>query len=75
MLYHGELCSCLFNRLFGKKGKWIYTEKKMFATRIDPEIFKQLKHLAVDTDRPISDLTEEAIRDLLKKFAPKQKAK
>jgi predicted transcriptional regulator len=47
------------------------TEKKMFATRIDPEVLKELKHLSVDTERPISDLMEEAIVDLLEKHKGK----
>jgi len=48
-------------------------EKKMFATRIDPAVLKELKHLSVDAEKPISDLTEEAIRDLLKKYDKKNK--
>jgi len=45
----------------------------MFATRIDPAVLKELKHLSIDVERPISDLTEEAIRDLLKKHEKKGK--
>jgi len=41
--------------------------KKMFATRINNELLKKLKHLSVDTERSISDLTEEAIQDLVEK--------
>jgi mRNA-degrading endonuclease RelE of RelBE toxin-antitoxin system len=44
------------------------SEKKMFATRIDPTILKELKHLSIDAEKPISDLTEEAILNLLKKY-------
>ena len=43
--------------------------KKMFATRINKELLKQLKHLSVDTERSISDLTQEAIKDLIRKHA------
>jgi len=43
-------------------------EKKMFATRIDNDVLKALKHLSVDTESSISTLLEEAIRDLLKKY-------
>ena len=46
-------------------------DKKMFATRINPKILKALKHLSVDTELSISDLTEKAIRDLLKKYEKK----
>jgi len=41
----------------------------MFATRINKELLKQLKHLSVDTERSISDLTQEAIKDLIRKHA------
>jgi predicted transcriptional regulator len=43
-------------------------EKKMFATRIDNDLLKELKHLGVDTEAPMYQLLEEAIRDLLKKY-------
>ena len=46
-------------------------EKKMFATRIDSDILKQLKHLSVDTEKPIAMLMEEAIIELLKKYEEK----
>lgn len=49
------------------------TEKKMFATRIDPEVLKALKHLSVDTELSIADLIEEAIKDLLKKYQKQPK--
>ena len=45
----------------------------MFATRIDPDVLKALKHFSVDTEISISDLTEEAIRDFLKKHEKKAK--
>lgn len=45
----------------------------MFATRIDPNVLKKLKHLSVDAETPISNLTEEAICDLLKKYEKKGK--
>ncbi len=49
------------------------TDKKMFSTRMNPIILKNLKHLSVDTEKPISELTEEAIQDLLKKYEKKGK--
>ena len=48
-------------------------ERKMFATRMDSELQKALKHLSVDTEKNISDLTEEAIRLLLEKYENKDK--
>jgi predicted transcriptional regulator len=44
------------------------TDKKMFATRVNEEALKQLKHLAVDTDKSLGALFEEAIQDLLEKY-------
>ena len=43
----------------------------MFSTRINPAILKELKHLGIDAETPISDLAEEAIRSLLKKYEKK----
>lgn len=42
--------------------------KKTFSTRIDVDCLKALKHLAVDTDKSIGTLLEEAIADLIKKY-------
>lgn len=44
-------------------------ERKVFSTRIDHDLIKELKHLAVDEERPLNDLLEEAIQDLLEKYA------
>ena len=44
------------------------TDKKVFSTRIDVEQIKKLKHLAVDTERSLGDLLEEAIADLTQKY-------
>ena len=45
--------------------------KKMFTTRINIEILKRSKKLAIDLDRPLNDLLEEALQDLLKKYEKK----
>jgi predicted transcriptional regulator len=42
--------------------------KKTFSTRIDAERLKALKHLAVDEDKSIGVLLEEAIEELIKKY-------
>ena len=47
--------------------------KKIFSTRVDDDRIKQLKHLAVDTDKSLGNLLEEAIRDLVKKYEKKGK--
>jgi hypothetical protein len=53
-----------------KKCKKSYNmgKKKIFSTRVDDDRIKELKHLAVDTDKSLGALLEEAIRDLLKKY-------
>jgi hypothetical protein len=43
-------------------------DKKMFSTRIEPELLKEIKHLSIDVEKSISALTEEAFMDLLKKY-------
>ena len=45
----------------------------MFAERIDLAILKELKHLSIDAGKPISDLTQETVRDLLKKYEKQDK--
>jgi predicted transcriptional regulator len=46
--------------------------KKTFSTRVDVERLKALKHLAVDEDKSIGALLEEAIEDIVKKYAKKK---
>ena len=43
-------------------------ERKNVTTSIQIELTKKLRHLAVDMDKPLNKLFEEAIRDLLKKY-------
>jgi hypothetical protein len=52
-----------------------FMEKKMFSTRINPDILKQAKKLAIDLDRPLNDLLEEALLDALKKYEKKSAKK
>lgn len=49
------------------------TSRKVYSIRVNEQDMKQLKHLAVDTDKPLAALFEEAIRDLLKKYGKKSK--
>lgn len=49
------------------------SKKKTFSTRIDDERLKELKHLAVDLDKSLGDLLEEAIGDLLRKYKKPKK--
>lgn len=47
--------------------------KKIFSTRVDEDRIKELKHLAVDTDKSLGKLLEEAIQDIVKKYERKLK--
>ena len=47
--------------------------KKTFSTRIDAERLKALKHLAVDEDKSIGVLLEEAIADLIEKYEKRKR--
>lgn len=40
----------------------------MFATRVNPDLLKEIKHLSVDLEKPISELVEEALKDLVEKY-------
>ena len=48
-------------------------DKKVFSTSIHADRIKDLKHLAVDTDKTLGDLLEEAIKDIVKKYRRKTK--
>ena len=48
-------------------------QKKTFSTRIDDDRLKALKHLAVDTDKSLGELLEEAIEDLIRKYEAESK--
>ena len=47
--------------------------RKTMTTRIDNDLQKEAKKLAIDLERPLNDLLEEAIEDLLKKYKKKSK--
>jgi len=53
-------------------------DKKTFSVRISESLMKQLRHLAIDSNRPLGSLLDEAIQEYLKKQdsrpqAPKSK--
>jgi len=48
-------------------------KKKVFSTSIDSDCIKDLKHLAVDTDKSLGSLLEEAIKDIVEKYRDKLK--
>ena len=46
--------------------------RKSFGFRLDVELIKELKLLAVKKDSAVNVILEEAIRDLLKKYQSKK---
>ncbi len=48
-----------------------YMAKKTFSTRVAEDRIKALKHLAVDVDKSLGALLEEAITDLVQKYKRK----
>jgi hypothetical protein len=49
-------------------------KKKMFTNQVDADLLKNFKKLAIDLDKSINNLLEEAMRNLLKSY-DKQKVK
>jgi len=47
--------------------------RKPLSTKIDNDLQKEVKKLAIDLERPFNDLIEEALRDLLKKYEKNNK--
>ena len=45
----------------------------MLSTLIKNDLLKEFKKLAIDLERPINDILEEAMRELLKKYKKKVK--
>jgi predicted transcriptional regulator len=42
--------------------------KKPLSTKIENDLQKEVKKLAIDLERPFNDIIEEALRDLLVKY-------
>ena len=49
-------------------------KKKMFTNQVNADLLKNFKKLAIDLERPINDVLEEAMSNLLKNYE-KQKSK
>lgn len=48
-------------------------KRESYSVRLKPEVINKLKHLAVDEKKAISQLIEEGIEDLLKKYSKAKK--
>jgi len=42
--------------------------RKPLSTKIENDLQKEVKKLAIDLERPFNDIIEEALRDLLIKY-------
>ncbi len=47
--------------------------RKTYSHTLDQDLMKEIKHLAVDEDRNVNDVLEEAIRDVVQKHKKKRK--
>ena len=47
--------------------------RKNYGLRLDQSLMRELSHLAVDEEKWLNELVEEAVRDLLKKYREKRK--
>ena len=66
-----QVISCFHSKKIIKE--YIMGNKKVFSTRVNEDRIKELKYLAVDTDKSLGSLLEEAIQDLVKKYGKKLK--
>ncbi len=65
--YHSN-CKSFF---IAFKKNLLYTQsmaRKPLSTKIDNDLQKEVKKLAIDLERPLNDVLEEAMKDLLKKY-------
>ncbi len=43
-------------------------ERVSYSVRVDPALIRELKHIAVDQNKPVSTLIEEGIKLMIKKY-------
>jgi predicted transcriptional regulator len=51
--------------------KVLTMDRKQVSFRIEPDIIKRLKFIALEQDRSLTDLFLEAIKEILKKYENK----
>lgn len=49
------------------------TPRKTYALSLNRELMLEIQHLALDQDRYMNEMTEEALQDLLKKYRERAK--
>lgn len=64
-----KICQMFFSCILVKYNAIIITmNRKTFSLRVDESLMKALRHLAIDFNKSVGSLLEEAIQDLLKKY-------
>jgi len=48
-------------------------ERSTYSVRLRPSLIKKFRHVAIEEERPLSDLLEQAIEDFLAKHDQAQK--
>ena len=70
------MLSCSWQEdIIAKINKSVYPDsmtRKPLSTKIENDLQKEIKKLAIDLERPLNDLLEEAIRDFLEKHKAKK---
>lgn len=75
-LYHYiTLCNYFFVAFLRSSIYKKIMARKNLSTRIEGDLQKEIKKLAIDLEKPLNDLLEEAIQDLLKKYEKPQPKK
>lgn len=50
-------------------------ERRTYSVRLRPDVMKKIKLMAVEEEKPLSALLEEAIDDLINKYGKERKGK
>lgn len=48
-------------------------QRRQYGLRLESEMMRDLEHLAVDEQKWLNELVEEAVKDLLKKYKEKRR--
>lgn len=51
------------------------TLRRQNGLRLEPQLMREVAHISIDKDKPLSELVKEAPRDLLKKYREQDKGK
>ena len=72
-MIHGDTCKSFYIAQVINVRYITSMARKPLSTKIENDLQKEMKKLAIDQERPFNDLLEEAIKDYLKKHEKKIK--